>query len=171
MTTDVAKFKKEAESKDEDELIEIINEVSSSSVSNRPKPKLMKAKTAKFYKLNERIEHLELIQKSLLETLKSKTNENKILKQKTAKLMANVNDLNQELESKSNEIIDLKSKLVNQQRQNNKSKTDNNNQISSIKVFETLKPNDKINSKFTFLQIVAQNNNYINLKTHHQIIR
>ena len=26
----------------------------------------------------------------------------------------NVNDLNQELESKSNEIIDLKSKLVNQ---------------------------------------------------------
>jgi chromosome segregation ATPase len=158
MNTDVVQFKKEAacNSKDDDEIIEIINEVSSSSsVTNRPKP-LMKAKIAK---LNEKIEHLELIQKSLLETLKSRTNENKILKQKTAKLTANVNELNQELESKSNEISDLKSKLVNQQRQNYKSKTDIINKISSIKVFETLKPNDKINSKsLNFYKSLLRNN-------------
>lgn len=160
MNTDVVQFKKEAacNSKDDDEIIEIINEVSSSSVTNRPKP-LMKAKIAKLNKLNEKIEHLELIQKSLLETLKSRTNENKILKQKTAKLIANVNELNQELESKSNEISDLKSKLVNQQRQNYKSKTDIINKISSIKVFETLKPNDKINSKsLNFYKSLLRNN-------------
>ena len=117
---DPTKFKKEPKEEEEEvQIIEILEHTAVESVHYNSIQIPFKSEAnnylisnpSDYSVLSERIKQLESENKSLLNTIRLKSSENDLLKQNEIKIKAKINELNEMIEVKSNEINDLKLKL------------------------------------------------------------